>query len=275
MFGAMNARGRAGVGQFFAWDGGCMFIGHHDRPLAVHAHQALQLVVASEGDHQVRGAEEEPWRSYWIAAIPSNHPHGLDVTGSDYGCVILVEPETLEGRAITHRFLQGGIAECGEPDALGIARSMFETWLAGRGADAASEARRLIRTLSEGVETPGATDERIVRAIQYINAHLDGALTLDEVAGIACLSPSRFRHLFSEQLGMGLRPYILWRRFVLVWEVLMKGKTLSEAAHAAGFADAAHLSRTSVRNFGFANSGIQVGQALPDPSTFPARDRAK
>jgi AraC-like DNA-binding protein len=125
---------------------------------------------------------------------------------------------------------------------------MFEKWLAGRGADATSEARRLVRKLSDGVETPGVTDQRVVRATQYINTHLDGALTLDEVAEVACLSPSRFRHLFSEQVGMGLRPYILWRRFLLVWEVLMEGKTLSEAAHAAGFADAAHLSRTSVRN---------------------------
>ena len=250
-----------------------MFIGHHDRPLAVHSHQALQLVMASEGDHQVRGGEEEPWRSFWIAAIPSNHPHGLNVTASDYGCVILVEPETREGRAITHRFLQSGIVECGDVNALGIARSMFENWLAGRGADAKSEAKRLIKALSEGVETPDVTDERIVRATEYINAHLDGALTLDEVAEVACLSPSRFRHLFSEQVGMGLRPYILWRRFVLVWDVLMHGKTLSEAAHAAGFADAAHLSRTSVRNFGFAPSGIQVGQALPDPSKLPARNR--
>ena len=275
MFAPMKAQNRAGVGQFFAWDGGCMFIGHHDRVLAVHSHQALQLVVASEGDHQARGGEEEPWRSYWMAAIPSNHPHGLNVTASDYGCVILIEPETREGRAITHRFLQGGIAECGDADALGIARSMFEQWLAGRGADATAEARRLISALSAGVETPAVTDERIVRATQYINAHLDRSLTLKEVAEVACLSPSRFRHLFGEQVGMGLRPYILWRRFVLVWDVLMKGKTLSEAAHAAGFADAAHLSRTSVRNFGFAPSGIQVGQSLPDPSKFPARNRAQ
>lgn len=271
----MKSPNRAGVGQFFAWDGGCMFIGHHHRPLGVHAHQALQLVVAAEGDHQVRGGEEEPWRSYWLAGVPSNHPHGINVTDSDYGCVILVEPETLEGRAITHRFLQNGISECGDPAALGITRSMFEKWLAGRGPDAVAEARRLLRALSEGVETPAVTDERILRATQYINSHLDGALTLAEVADVACLSPSRFRHLFSEQVGMGLRPYILWRRFVLVWDILMKGKTLSEAAHAAGFADAAHLSRTSVRNFGFAPSGIQVGKTLPDPSKLPARNRAK
>lgn len=270
----MRIQDRMGIGHFFAWDGGCMFIGHHDRPLAVHSHQALQLVVARGADHKVRGGELEPWRTFRIAAIPSNHPHGLDVTGSDYGCVILVEPETLEGRAITYRVLQDGIAECGDTDACAIAGSLFERWLAGSGADATSEARRLITALSQGVTTPGVTDERIVRATRYINAHLEGAITLTEVSDVACLSPSRFRHLFSEQVGMGFRPYILWRRFVLVWGFLMEGKTLSEAAHAAGFADAAHLSRTSVRYFGFAPSGIQIGKALPDPSKLPSRNRA-
>jgi AraC-like DNA-binding protein len=267
----MTTHKRAGVGQFFAWDGGCMFIGHHDRQLAVHSHQALQLVVASEGDHLVRGGGDESWRSYTMAAIPSNHPHGLDVTSSDYGAVILVEPETREGRAITHRFLQRGIAECGGRDALAVSRSMFEKWRAGRGADTSAEARRLINVLSDGVEPPVVTDERILRATRYINSHLDQSLTLKEVASEANLSPGRFRHLFSEQVGMGLRPYILWRRFVLTWNELMKGKTLSEAAHSAGFADAAHLSRTSVRNFGFAPSGIEVGQSPPDPSTLPDR----
>ena len=75
---------------------------------------------------------------------------------------------------------------------------------------------------------------------------------------MACLSPSRFRHLFVEETGVGLRPYILWRRFLRVWELLAEGASLSTAAHAAGFADAAHLSRTSRSMFGFPPSAMQV-----------------
>jgi AraC-like DNA-binding protein len=41
----------------------------------------------------------------------------------------------------------------------------------------------------------------------------------------------------------------------------MTGASMSEAAHAAGFADAAHLSRTSKKMFGFPPSQIRF---VPD-----------
>jgi AraC family transcriptional regulator len=252
-----------GVGQFFAWEGGCLFIGHHDRQLPLHAHQAMQLVVASAGEHRVRGSDSEPWSTYSIAAIATKQSHALDVTASDYGAVIFVEPETSEGRTITQRCTTG-ISEVGTSALREISRAMFDAWLNERKDETVANARRLVRTLGAGVDRTEVTDPRIVSAIVYINQHLDRAITLDEVASYACLSPSRFRHVFGEQIGMGLRPYILWRRFLLVWDLLMKGGTLSEAAHAAGFADAAHLSRTSVKAFGFAPSGIQLLNK-PDP----------
>ena len=255
---------RMGIGQFFAWDGGCLFIGHHDRQLPVHAHQAMQLVVASEGNHRVRAADNEPWVTYSVAAIATRQTHSLDVTNSDYGAVIFVEPETREGRSIAARFTNGGITEVGNAAVREVSNSLFDAWLHERKDETVSKARQLVRTLTDGVEPLEVTDPRIMSAIVYINQHLAEAITLDEVASYACLSPSRFRHVFAEQTGMGLRPYILWRRFMLAWELIMKGSNLSEAAHAAGFSDAAHMSRTSVRAFGFAPSGIQLLSA-PDP----------
>jgi AraC-like DNA-binding protein len=61
---------------------------------------------------------------------------------------------------------------------------------------------------------------------------------------------------------MALRPYILWRRFLHVWDLLATGATLSSAAHAAGFADAAHLTRTSRSMFGFPPSALEVARPL-------------
>ena len=106
------------------------------------------------------------------------------------------------------------------------------------------------------------SDERILRAVAYIKSHLDAPLTLDDVAAEACLSPSRFRHLFVEQTGTALRPYVLWRRFMRVWELVMDGASLSTAAHAAGFADAAHLTRTCRTMFGFPPSAIHMAARL-------------
>jgi len=123
-----------------------------------------------------------------------------------------------------------------------------------------------VRALTGGVEPSLVSDERILRATAYIKSHLEAPLTLEEVAAEAFLSPSRFRHLFVEQTGMALRPYILWRRFLRVWELLMEGASLSTAAHAAGFADAAHLTRTCRRMFGFPPSLMQMVGPLPRES---------
>ena len=79
----------------------------------------------------------------------------------------------------------------------------------------------------------------------------------DAVADVACLSPSRFRHLLRGADGMALRPYILWRRFLRVWELQMAAPRFDRRAP-AGFADAAHLSRTSRHVFGFPPSSLRM-----------------
>lgn len=252
-----------------AWDGGCLFIGQHQMALPVHSHQAIQLVLGSSGTHLVRAGENEPWLQYTMAAVPSRQPHAIDVTGSDRGAVIFVEPETREGRVITTRFVLGGIAEVGTHELNAIGRELFAAQNAGRRDGVIRQARLLVQTLSDGVEPLVTTDPRILRAIVYVNAHLSASITLAAVASHACLSPGRFRHLFAEQAGMGLRPYVLWRRFMCAWELIMQGATLTSAAHAAGFADSAHLSRTSTRTFGFAPSALQFVTAGPDQKRPP------
>lgn len=257
---------RVGVGQFLAWEGGCIFIGRHDRSIPMHAHQAIQFVAASEGEHLVRSNDAEPWRPYSIAAIPARQPHSIDVTASEYGVVIFLEPETREGRAITQRYLRSGITEVGDAERRAITRAMFEAWMGGEREAIVQHARRLVESLAAGIHPGVVTDERVVRAIEFINANVNRTLSLEDVADHVCLSPSRFRHVFGEQTGMALRPYILWRRFLHSWELIMRGATVSEAAHAAGFADAAHLSRTCTRTFGFAPSAMPLTMAIPDPS---------
>jgi AraC-like DNA-binding protein len=73
---------------------------------------------------------------------------------------------------------------------------------------------------------------------------------------------------------MAFRPYVLWRRFLKVWELLTEGASLSAAAHAAGFADAAHLSRTSKQMFGFPPSAMQVAMPLRQDASEPYARKA-
>jgi AraC-like DNA-binding protein len=250
--------------HFVAWDGGCLFVGRHGGLVPVHAHYAIQIAFGAEPGIRFRPSERDDWTEYAGAIIPSRQPHSMDVTRVSANVVLFVEPETREGRALTDRWLRQGIAAMPEALFAELAPPLFAAAFEERTAAAVERAaRRVIHALTGGVEPAVVTDERILRAVAHIRAHLDAPLTLDDVADVACLSPSRFRHLFVEQTGVGLRPYVLWRRFLRVWTLLSEGASLSAAAHAAGFADAAHLSRTSRSTFGFPPSAMQVAGPLP------------
>lgn len=241
-----------------SWNGGCLFIGHYGSVVPLHAHYAIQIAFGSEPGIRFRTSEREEWTSYGGALIPSRQPHSMDVTGMPANAVMFVEPETREGRVLSELHLRNPIVPMPEA-ALAETKSVFDAWRTGSREMLIRASWRVIHAHTGNVEPSTPSDERILRATAFINAHLDRKLTLDEVAGAAFLSPSRFRHLFVEQTGMALRPYILWRRFLLVWELAMRGESMSAAAHAAGFADAAHLSRTSKRMFGFAPSVMPIG----------------
>jgi AraC-like DNA-binding protein len=75
-------------------------------------------------------------------------------------------------------------------------------------------------------------------------------VTARAAAGIACLSESRFSHLFVDQIGLPFRTYVLWRRLSSAVDRMASGASLTNAAHEAGFADSAHFSRTFLRMFG-------------------------
>jgi AraC-like DNA-binding protein len=256
--------GSVGAGDFVSWDGGCLFISR--RAVAIvpgHSHYATQIAFGSEFGLRFRPTDAEPWTSYDGAVIASRQPHSMDSMHVPYCAVIFVEPETREGRALHELFGDSGISALAADALADVGPALFSAWQQQRSADAViAAARDVVRELTGGIEPVVATDERILRAISHVRSHLGSELTLESVADVACLSPSRFRHLFVEETGMALRPYILWRRFLHVWELLARGVSLSAAAHAAGFADAAHLTRTSRRMFGFPPSALQFSGPL-------------
>jgi AraC-like DNA-binding protein len=256
-----------GIGHFVSWNGGCLMIGRDVGVVPLHSHYAIQIAFGSEPGVRFRTSERDAWESYAGAIIPSRHPHSMDASVVAANAVLFVEPETREGRAITERFLSGGIASIPAELLADVGRAVFSAWENDRSESAiAAAARRVVERLTGGVVLAEVSDERVLRAIAFINAHIDESLTLEAVAAEAFLSPSRFRHLFVEETGMALRPYILWRRFLKVWELLMQGESLSLAAHRAGFADSAHLSRTSKRMFGFPPSSMQIAGPLTENS---------
>lgn len=248
-----------GRGDFIPWDGACLMIGRALAVTPMHAHYAIQIGLGKEPGIRFRADDRDDWSEYHAALIASRQPHTMDATVVPYNAILFVEPETRDGRLLNERHLRDGITELTRESLDGADVALFEAWEAGGDATVVrTAAERLLQRLAGGAGPSVVSDERVLRAIAYIKSHLDAPLTLEQVASEACLSPSRFRHLFVEQTGTALRPYVLWRRFLRAWEVVTHGGSLSMAAHEAGFADAAHLTRTSRQMFGFAPSALQV-----------------
>jgi AraC family transcriptional regulator of arabinose operon len=57
-----------------------------------------------------------------------------------------------------------------------------------------------------------SVDGRIKACMEYVSQHLDERITLEQLAELAGLSPSRFAHLFREELGMAPLQYVDLKR---------------------------------------------------------------
>ncbi|MES2976845.1 MAG: AraC family transcriptional regulator [Pseudomonadota bacterium] len=251
-------------GDFVAWAGGCAFMGTGGNgAISSHSHYAIQLVLGAPSGLRVQLGRRGDWIACAAALVPSRAIHSIDVSGCDTSTVIFVEPETAEGRAIAAR-LQGKPEVLQTEQVAIFQERIAHAWGTQKSYDAVSGVcQQLVEDIAR-TALPQPSDARVLAAIEYIREQLDQTIKLADVAQVAALSPGRFRHLFVEQTGMPLRTYVLWRRLLHVWTLLMQGTTLSAAAHAAGFADSAHLSRTSRTMFGLAPSLLQMSGPLSE-----------
>ncbi len=97
----------------------------------------------------------------------------------------------------------------------------------------------------------GLPREKLVRAVEYIQDHLDTDLTVSRIAQAVYISPYHFTKLFKQSTGQSPHQYVVEARVRKAKELLTKGKfTISEAAYHVGFVDQSHLTRHFKRVFG-------------------------
>src|SRR4051794_31256994 len=99
-----------GVGDFVAWDGGCMLIGQAHAPTGIHSHYATQLSFGENDGIRFRPDEKSDWTAYEGTAIATRQPHAMDATGIGTSATLLIELETPAGRALEKRFGANGLS---------------------------------------------------------------------------------------------------------------------------------------------------------------------
>lgn len=103
------------------------------------------------------------------------------------------------------------------------------------------------------------SDKRIVCALTYIQAKLEGKVTCSDVAKHVFLSEGRFSHLFKEQVRMTFSAYLIYQRIIKVYTEIINGKSITEAAIEAGFSSTAHFAATNKKLFGLSARAVKKG----------------
>lgn len=220
---------------------------------ARHAHHSIQIAIALEGSFRIRLEGRAVERR--VAIVPARARHELDARGLDIA-VLHVDPDGLDGRALAERATRGLLERRRIEDPLRelapIARDARSHAEAARFGDA------VIRALADPTVPVRARHPAVKRALAIAQARPDEPLRLATLASELGLSPRWLSTIFRAEVGLPLRRYVLWARLRRAADSLGRGAKVGEAAHAAGFADAAHLSRTFHAAFGSSPSELMA-----------------
>jgi AraC-like DNA-binding protein len=122
--------------------------------------------------------------------------------------------------------------------------------------------RDSLRALVPALPDEPQVDERIGAVLDHLRRAPSPPPTVAALAGLVHLSESRLQHVFREQVGVPIRRYLLWHRYLTAMSHLADGATATAAAHAAGFADSAHFTRTAKSMNGFTPTKMPFGRWL-------------
>ncbi|GAA2681872.1 helix-turn-helix domain-containing protein [Nonomuraea recticatena] len=219
---------------------GRLYYGGHIGAGSLHSHHAVQLLI---GDDLILAGADGAEHAMTAALIPANTPHAI-VRGSADALLALIDPAAHAGPALD-RTRTGSAA----------------AWHIDLDVPAQRDLPSLhaLVTAMTGAAPPRPGHPALTEAAQIIERMLPAQVRLGDVATGVHLSQSRLSHLFTGEFGLPFRPYVLWARLRAALAALSEGASLTEAAHTAGFADAAHLTRTVRRMMGDAPSALADG----------------
>jgi len=220
----------------------------------LHSHHAMHLVLAREGVLRARAKTTAFREMPGVITLP-DVPHAIDATGRRV-VLVFVDPESDIGARLAASF-DGAFSAIDQATRVALLTSLGRSpsydellrWgeaACGRLAGGAATARRIHPRV-----------RRLLRTLRTLPADAD--TSLPALAALAGLSEGRLVHAFRESVGIPLRPYLLWRKLQRAVVAIAFGEPLAAAAASAGFADAAHMTRTFRRMFGVRPSELRRG----------------
>jgi AraC family transcriptional regulator len=255
------------VPRWYLWEGGFLLTARAQGIVPSHAHHAIQIVIALDGCVAICG-KNDGWRESRGLVVRPDAEHSFDCNGA-LGVMVFVDPESSEGAWLSASLRQDITIvpdtrlDSIVPELRTFAEQPDDT-------DVAALIRGCVHGLRPGLAPTRRFDSRVSKVVDAIRASDDLRMSLAKAADLACLSPTRFAHLFKDQVGLPFSRYMLWRKLTRAMVAIASERTIAAAAHAADFADAAHLTRTFYQMVGMAPSALMRGDFIEIASPFNA-----
>ena len=237
------------------WKESTLFIGSNNIAVTKHKHPMIQLIIGVN-DSFLWKDNSNNWVQKKALLVSPNHSHECDAIGKKV-LIIGIDPDSNFGQFVLKQYLiSDPIIDFPlnnlEVINLGEINSYIHDshW---------SELFFIIQKLfvyNSKMNLFIEKDERIQNVLDFISNNIHSKITTKILMNISFLSESRLLHLFKQEMGLPIRNYILWLRLRLAFNELIKGNSLTKAAHLSGFSDQAHLTRTFVKSIGVTPSTL-------------------
>lgn len=241
--------------RLYVWEHRLLYVGP-GHEAGMHRHHAAQVCWGLGQPLRLQTAPRQGWAVQAGFCVFPDEPHALEAAGAPVALLYL-ESEGAEFAALQSRIGAGAVggstAFSPPPSAAdGLLRLAAE----GGSLDEADAICKTWLGLETGSGPRPERDPRISHALDVLRQRIGEPVRLRSLAAALGVSSSWLSHRFAEDIGIPLRRYVVWLRLRRAIERVLQGASWTEAAHAAGFSDSAHLSRSFRGTFGISPSSL-------------------
>ena len=266
------------------WDS---VIGPVDRPFVSHRHTRFEIMTVNAGSGVYRTETDVyPIRPGDVFVFPSNAVHCITAAGEDGLSItnLHFEPRCLREETAEPSLMRFCFScapsfknriPAGEAGVLRQYHDRIRTEFLRREEHYAAAVKSCLELLLIEIlrnhgyasgKTPGGRFNLsgILAVYDYIDDHLDEELTLRMLAGVACLSPNYFSHLFRKVNGVALWDYIIAKRVEKATQLILSDSslTMSQTALLCGFGSEVNFNKAFKKCKGFPPGALRKNPSL-------------
>ncbi|OBH87157.1 AraC family transcriptional regulator [Mycobacterium sp. E2989] len=211
--------------------------------LALHHHPAVQVTVGGHGPVTLTRDGDGP-HACRLVVVGSGTRHAVRSDSGSDALTLYLGLQTVAGFALHTLSHNRGRGSWVVDDGAGLAAATARA-LKTDGPHAAADflVDGVCGAASRGVGAPAPIHPQLRRAIEVASSRVPNRVDVASLANAVALSPDYLGRLCREQTGASMSATIRWTRLVTAVAHLVAGRSVTDAAHLAGFADGAHANR--------------------------------